>query len=304
MKVKKYMVSPSLPKELEPLLEITKNFWWCWNQKAVNLLRNINLDLWEKVYHNPIRILGESDQSVFEDMLEDDAAMMALSEVYDEFKTYMKQETWYDSLDSSQKTKGEKIAYFSFEYGLHESLPNYSGGLGILSGDHLKSASDLGLPLVAVGLLYRKGYFRQYLNAEGWQQEYDIENDFFNLALEKVLDKNGEPVKIDVDLPGRKVYAQIWKAERDGGKFDVKLSNGVDIDFSVSGDWIKIDAEYIAIPMNVLPNAVASSIKSKYPEASVIEVEKNFGNFKIKLNNFMELYMSANGQIVAQKWDD
>ena len=212
MKVKKYMVSPSLPKELEPLLEITKNFWWCWNQKAVNLLRNINLDLWEKVYHNPIRILGESDQSVFEDMLEDDAAMMALSEVYDEFKTYMKQETWYDSLDSSQKTKGEKIAYFSFEYGLHESLPNYSGGLGILSGDHLKSASDLGLPLVAVGLLYRKGYFRQYLNAEGWQQEYDIENDFFNLALEKVLDKNGEPVKIDVDLPGRKVYAQIWKA--------------------------------------------------------------------------------------------
>ena len=92
------------------------------------------------------------------------------------------------------------------------NLPNYSGGLGILSGDHLKSASDLGLPFVAVGLLYRKGYFRQYLNADGWQQEYDIENDFFNLALEKVLDKNGETMKVDVDLPGRKVYAQIWKA--------------------------------------------------------------------------------------------
>ena len=212
MKVSKYMVSPSIPKELEPLMEITKNFWWCWNQKAINLLRNIDIDNWDKKDHNPIRLLGESSQECFDTMLHDDAAMMNLAEVYDEFKTYMNQETWYDSLDDSQKTKNEKIAYFSFEYGLHESLPNYSGGLGILSGDHLKSASDLGLPFVAVGLLYRKGYFRQYLNADGWQQEYDIENDFFNLALEKVLDKNGETMKVDVDLPGRKVYAQIWKA--------------------------------------------------------------------------------------------
>lgn len=212
MKLNKYMVSPSVPKELEPLIEITKNFWWCWNQKAVNLLSTIDIDNWDKIDHNPIRVLGESSQECFSAMLQDDAAMMRLAEVYDEFKTYMKQETWYDSLDDDKKTKNEKIAYFSFEYGLHESLPNYSGGLGILSGDHLKSASDLGLPLVAVGLLYRKGYFRQYLNADGWQQEYDIENDFFNLALEKVLDKNGETMKVDVNLPGRKVYAQIWKA--------------------------------------------------------------------------------------------
>ena len=212
MKINKYMVSPSLPKELEPLLEITKNFWWCWNQKAVNLLRTIDIDNYNEKDHNPIRILGESSQECFYNMLHDDAVMMNLAEVYDEFKTYMNQETWYASLDDSQKTENEKIAYFSFEYGLHESLPNYSGGLGILSGDHLKSASDLGLPFIAVGLLYRKGYFRQYLNADGWQQEYDIENDFFNLALEKVLDSNGETMKVDVDLPGRKVYAQIWKA--------------------------------------------------------------------------------------------
>ena len=212
MKINKYMVSPSLPKELEPLLEITKNFWWCWNQKAVNLLRTIDIDNYDEKDHNPIRILGESSQECFYNMLHDDAAMMNLAEVYDEFKTYMNQETWYASLDDSQKTENEKIAYFSFEYGLHESLPNYSGGLGILSGDYLKSASDLGLPFIAVGLLYRKGYFRQYLNADGWQQEYDIENDFFNLALEKVLDSNGETMKVDVDLPGRKVYAQIWKA--------------------------------------------------------------------------------------------
>lgn len=212
MKVNKYMVSPSVPKELEPLREITKNFWWCWNQKAITLLRLIDPDRWDDRDHNPIRMLGESYQESFDAMLQDDASMMSLREVYDEFKTYMTQETWYDSLDESQKVKGAKIAYFSFEYGLHESLPNYSGGLGILSGDHLKSASDLGIPLVAVGLLYRKGYFRQYLNADGWQQEYDIENDFFNLALEKVMDEKGDVMKIDVDLPGRKVYAQIWKA--------------------------------------------------------------------------------------------
>ena len=165
MKLNKYMVSPSVPKELEPLIEITKNFWWCWNQKAVTLLRTIDIDNWDKRDHNPIRVLGESLQERFDAMLQDDAAMMSLAEVYDEFKTYMKQETWYDSLSEDQKAPNEKIAYFSFEYGLHESLPNYSGGLGILSGDHLKSASDLGLPLVAMGLLYRKGYFRQYLNA-------------------------------------------------------------------------------------------------------------------------------------------
>lgn len=98
--------------------------------------------------------------------------------------------------------------------------------------------------------------------------------------------------------------AQIWKAERDDGKFEVKLSNGVSIDFLPAGDWIKIDSEYTAIPMNILPGSVANSIKSKYSDASVIEVEKRFGNFKIKLNNFMEIYMSSNGQIISQEWDD
>lgn len=127
---------------------------------------------------------------------------------------------------------------------------------------------------------------------------------YSTLFADWVIDPATLPAKAKSFVASTFPDAQIWKAERDGGKFDVKLSNGVDIDFSASGDWIKIDAEYIAIPMNVLPNAVASSIKSKYPEASVIEVEKNFGNFKIKLNNFMELYMSSNGQIVAQKWDD
>lgn len=212
MKVRKYMVSPSIPEKLIPLKEITKNFWWSWNQKAIALIRDIEIDKWDKRDHNPIRVIGETSETNFNRIVNDDAMMMQMNDVHEEFRMYMSQESWYNMLNDEDKVQNCKIAYFSFEYGLHESLPNYSGGLGILSGDHLKSASDLGLPLVAVGLLYRKGYFRQYLNTDGWQQEYDIENDFYNLALEMVLDENGEPSKIDVDFPGRKVYARIWKA--------------------------------------------------------------------------------------------
>ena len=98
--------------------------------------------------------------------------------------------------------------------------------------------------------------------------------------------------------------AQVWKAERDGGKFEVSLSNGVEIDFAPNGEWLQIDAEYVVIPMSVLPKNVANSIQNAYPEASVVEVEKKFGNYKIKLNNFMELYISSNGHIVGQKFDD
>ena len=212
MKIRKYMVSPSVPDELSPLLDITRNFWWCWNQKAIDLLRRIESSQWDQRDHNPIKVLGETSESNFDRIINDDAMMMQLREVHEDFRLYMSQESWYNMLDDDSKAANCKIAYFSFEYGLHESLPNYSGGLGILSGDHLKSASDLGLPLVAVGLLYRKGYFRQYLNVDGWQQEYDIENDFYNLALEPVLNETGDPVKISVDMPGRKVHAQIWKA--------------------------------------------------------------------------------------------
>ncbi len=212
MNVKKYLVSPSVPEKLSPLLEITRNFWWCWNQKSIDLIRRIDRANWDLREHNPIRVLGDTDVAHFEDMLKDDAMMMQLEEVHEEFKTYMSQPTWYSSLDASKKHKDCQIAYFSFEYGLHESLPNYSGGLGILSGDHVKSASDLGLPFVAVGLLYRKGYFRQYLNADGWQQEYDIENDFYNLALEQLTDGKGNALKVSVEMPGRTVYAQLWKA--------------------------------------------------------------------------------------------
>ncbi|MBI4979229.1 MAG: alpha-glucan family phosphorylase [Spirochaetes bacterium] len=209
--IKKYLVSSSVPKELAPLKEITQNYWWSWDLGAVNLLRRIDRDVWEKQLHNPTKTLGSVAQQTLANLVGDDAFMTELGRVHADFKEYMSRPAWYDSFrDTNSRFT---IAYFSFEYGIHESLPIYSGGLGVLSGDHLKSASDLGIPLVAMGLLYSRGYFRQYLNADGWQQEYDIENDFYNLPLEICCDANKNQLKIDIDLPGRKVWALIWKAK-------------------------------------------------------------------------------------------
>src|SRR5262249_32666125 len=124
---------------------------------------------------------------------------------------YLKGGGWFRR--AYPEARDVQIAYFSAEFGLTECIPNYAGGLGILSGDHLKSASDLGLPLTGIGLLYQGGYFRQYLNADGWQQETYPINDFRNLPLVPVRTEADEPRVIDVDLPGRKVFAQIWKVQ-------------------------------------------------------------------------------------------
>ena len=124
---------------------------------------------------------------------------------------YLEGPNWFKTA-CADKTN-VKLAYFSAEFGIHECLPIYAGGLGILAGDHLKSASDLGIPIVAIGLLYQKGYFRQYLNVDGWQQEVYVENDFYNMPLQLVRDSNGQPMTIRVEYPGREVFAQIWCAQ-------------------------------------------------------------------------------------------
>jgi starch phosphorylase len=156
-------------------------------------------------------MLGTIAQDRLERAARDDGFLAQLERVCQRFDRYVKQTTWY------QKTYGQSgeplIAYFSAEFGLTECLPNYSGGLGVLSGDHLKSASDLGVPLVGVGLLYQKGYFRQYLNEAGWQQEVYDANDFHNLPLTLVRQPDDEPLTIQVPLPGRQVTAQLWRAQ-------------------------------------------------------------------------------------------
>jgi starch phosphorylase len=213
-----FRVIPSLPTKLERLRELAHNLWWTWNHEAIDLFRRLDRDLWESTCHNPVLILGTIRQERLEQAAEDDGFMSHLDRAYREFERYLKSKgTWYHRTyvqageTQSAVESGPRIAYFSAEFGLTESLSIYAGGLGILSGDHLKSASDLGLPLVGVGLLYQQGYFRQYLNPDGWQQERYPDNDFYNLPLTLERQLSGAPLLVEVEYPGRVVKAQVWR---------------------------------------------------------------------------------------------
>jgi starch phosphorylase len=206
--IRTYTVLPCLPERLRPLHKLAYNLWWCWNADAVALFRRVNPDLFEALDHSPIRLLGATEQSRFEQLENDDGFLAHMDRVAAGLDHYLTSHTWF------QETFGPDasacIAYFSAEFGIHESVPVYSGGLGVLAGDHLKSASDLGLPLVGISLMYREGYFRQYLNVDGWQQERYPENDFFNLPLVPELGPDGKPLLVSVQLPGREVQLRIW----------------------------------------------------------------------------------------------
>lgn len=204
-----FLVSPSVPPSLAPLKELASNFWWCWNAEAADLFRRIDPVLWDEVHHDPTALLARLPHQRLLQLSERTDYLRAVEDVYADFRTYMEGRGWYSetNLPSSQY-----FAYFCAEFGIHESFPVYSGGLGVLAGDHLKSASDLGLPLVAIGLLYQEGYFHQYLTQNGWQNERYAELDFHSLPLTPVVRGNGTPILIDIDLPLGKCYARIWKA--------------------------------------------------------------------------------------------
>ncbi|MBN1300331.1 MAG: alpha-glucan family phosphorylase [Melioribacteraceae bacterium] len=205
-----FNVIPSLPKKLEPLREIANNLYWSWNADALVLFRRMDRELWVESNHNPVLMLGMLSQERFEELAEDQGFISHLNRVYFQFEVYMKESKWYQK--KYEESPNPYIAYFSAEFGLTECLQIYSGGLGVLAGDHLKSASDLGIPLVAVGLCYKEGYFQQYLSNDGWQQERYELIDFYNQPMTLVEDK-GEPVKIALEFPGRTVTIQIWKIQ-------------------------------------------------------------------------------------------
>lgn len=205
-------VVPFLPPELECLRQLAYNLRWTWDHETINLFRRLDKDLWEKTGHNPVLMLGMISQERLNDAASDDGFISQLDRVCLKLNEYMCADSnWFEK--HHPKDRKGVIAYFSAEFGLSEALPIYSGGLGILAGDHVKAASELGLPLVGVGIVYQEGYFRQYLNADGWQQERYPMNDFYNLPILPVKEKDGSPVLISVDFPGRKVYARIWKAQ-------------------------------------------------------------------------------------------
>jgi len=207
-KVHSFTILPALPDSLKDLEIIARNMFWSWNPEFVELFKRIDGNLWTTCGHNPIKLLGSVSQERLEELTENKGFLCELQRAADKLKSYLEGPTWYEKVCS--KCSKPLIAYFSAEFGVHECLPIYAGGLGILAGDHLKSASDLGVPIVGVGLLYQKGYFRQYLNIDGWQQEMYIENDFYNMPLELVRKKSGRALTISVEYPGRRVLAQIW----------------------------------------------------------------------------------------------
>ncbi|MEW6253095.1 MAG: alpha-glucan family phosphorylase, partial [Planctomycetota bacterium] len=206
--VRPFVVVPSLPELLEPLRQLAYNLWWAWNPPATDLFRRLDVDLWRRVGHNPVALLAQVRQPRLEQAARDDAYVAQLCRVMDSFYIYTNARTWF--AEQHPDARDMVVAYFSAEFGLHESMPIYSGGLGVLAGDHLKSASDLGVPLVGVGLAYRQGYFRQQLTEDGWQLESYPVHDPHQWCASPVTDAQGAPLKIAVQVGAHELWAAIW----------------------------------------------------------------------------------------------
>lgn len=202
-----YIVSANIPENLLNLKEIANNYWWSWDRDCKDLFIRIDGKLWSKVNHNPILLLNQVDNHRLVELSNDPQYVSFVNSVYNRLQNYISSNLYFQNKFNDCK---DSIVYFSTEYGINESFPNYSGGLGILSGDHLKSASDLGLPLVAIGLLYQQGYFQQKINQNGWQTEVYTYNDFYSMPL-TLLKENNEPIIITVETPNGNIYNQVWE---------------------------------------------------------------------------------------------
>lgn len=209
MSLRKYVVVPPMKGGLENLREIASNLWFSWHTEAVELFDHLDERLWRETSHNPQQVLIRLSRSRLNQVLEDDVYLSHAEKVCQRFRSYVQRERAYDY--NLPKPIDFTTAYFSLEFGLAECLPIYSGGLGLLAGDHLKSASDLNLPLVAVGLMYQDGYFSQRLSASGWQEEIFNRLELDTLPIEKLSDDNGQPMRVSVDLAGDTLWARILK---------------------------------------------------------------------------------------------
>ncbi len=201
---RRVMVHQSIPDKLKPLEELSRNLWWSWNQDAVNLFASIDDKLWEEVRENPVELLESLPYDILKKLEKDKTFNERLKQVYKEFREYMSEKP---------KTGIPTISYFSMEYGLHNSLKTFSGGLGLLAGDYLKEASDYNIPMTGVGLLYKYGYFRQVISAGGEQVAVSDAQDLSSLPVSAVRDEGGNWKTIQIVLPGRTLSARIWKVQ-------------------------------------------------------------------------------------------
>ena len=203
-------VNPQLPKRIGRITEIANNLWWTWNTEFLRLFKNIDIDLWERCNKNPMKFLKSVEQSKLEEASKDIMFLKEYDKIVEDFNGYMNSKnTWFSQKYPENKT--DLIAYFSAEYGLDQTIALYSGGLGILSGDHLKSASDLGIPLVAVGLLYKNGYFNQIIDRYGMQRPEYRDIDLYDLPINPVKDIDGNDLILYIKFPKRRIYLKVWQ---------------------------------------------------------------------------------------------
>src|SRR5437879_3816271 len=203
-----------LPATLQPVERLSWNYWWSWAPDGAEIFRDLDQGLWPQCEHNPRALLEQVSDLRLAQMAADPSFSDRVHILAERFDTYMSDTRPSPKLNVPARiTRENPVAYFCAEFGVHNSLPLYSGGLGILAGDHLKSASDLNLPLVAVGLYYRFGYFRQRLNREGWQEETYRPTFADELPLQSVDDELARPLLVEVVIRGRTVSARVWRAD-------------------------------------------------------------------------------------------
>ncbi|MEN9208659.1 MAG: alpha-glucan family phosphorylase [Gloeomargarita sp. GMQP_bins_44] len=201
-------VRDRLPSVLQPLATLAFNYWWTWSGQQLRLFAPLDQQLWEDCHHNPVAFLLRVDQERLDVAATDPDYVQLVQGLAARFAEYVQPRV---CALAPHITPQQPVAYFCAEFGIHESLPIYAGGLGVLAGDHLKSASDMGLPMVGIGLLYRQGYFRQRLNRQGWQEDYYVDNPFHEMPLELVREADGRPLTVMVEVRGRQVVAQVWR---------------------------------------------------------------------------------------------
>jgi len=208
--IQMYQVLPNIPAELDFIEVLARNLWWSWKRDAKELFRRMEPSLWDACEHNPIVFLSRVPQSRYEELAVDDSFLGHQEQIRTDYETAM---TSSGRLEDSLFNARQVIAYFSMEFGLHESLPIFAGGLGVLAGDHLKAASNLDLPLVGVGLLYRQGYFRQLLDHNGWQQEMYPETDLYTMPMNRAEDSDGNDLRISVTGPEGEIRLDVWQIQ-------------------------------------------------------------------------------------------
>jgi starch phosphorylase len=211
--LRRFTVRAQLPTALAPLQTLATNLRWTWHTPTQDLFATLDPDAWERAGHDPVRLLGEISSTRLGELAKDADVVVTVRELADDLAGYLEEPRWYQMEREDDPSLPAAVGYFSMEFGVSEVLPNYSGGLGVLAGDHLKAASDLGVPLIGVGLLYRSGYFRQSLSLDGWQLEHYPVLDPQGLPLQLLTDADGTPVLVEVVMPAKRTLkARVWQA--------------------------------------------------------------------------------------------